>query len=458
MRKILLSLIALAVVMTAGAQSIGQAELKEIQGSFVRDASTVAIQNALTTNKDIQSLTYNHEKAGQIDHFFKYHCDVKGITNQLSSGRCWMFTSMNVLRPTVMKKYDMREFDFSHNYCFFWDLFEKANLFLENIIATADRDINDRDVVFFFQSPVSDGGVWNLFWDVAEKYGVVPQSVMPETEHSNNTAQMRGVLNELLRTGGWHLREMHAAGAKNKALEAKKIEILKEVYRVLALCLGEPQTEFTWRYRDTKGNVQTLSMTPMAFYKSIVPDDYDPDTFIMIMNDPTREYYKVYDIASYRNTYEGINWRYLNLPNEEIKPAALASIKDNTPLYMSCDVGKQSDRVKGIMDTDYYDYQSLFGITLDMDKKARILTRQSGSSHAMTLIGCDTDENDVPVKWELENSWGPASGNHGYVTFTDAWFDAYLFRIVINKKYLSEKAVKAAQTKPIELPAWDYMF
>ena len=168
--------------------------------------------------------------------------------------------------------------------------------------------------------------------------------------------------------------------------------------------------------------------------------------------------YKVYDIASYRNTYEGVNWCYLNLPNEEIKPAALASIKDNTPLYISCDVGKQSDREKGIMDVDYYDYQSLFGIKLDMDKKARILTRQSGSSHAMTLIGCDTDENDVPVKWELENSWGPASGNHGYVTFTDEWFDEYLFRIVINKKYLSEKALKAAKTKPIALPAWDYMF
>ena len=442
----------------AGAQTIGQAELQEIRGSFVKDASTKAIQNALTREKNIKAFTYNFDKAGAIDHFFKYRCDVSGITNQLSSGRCWMFTSMNVLRPSVMKKYNLREFDFSHNYTFFWDQFEKANLFLENVIATADRDITDRDVEFYFRSPVADGGVWNLFWDAAEKYGVVPQVVMPETEHSNNTAQMRGVLNELLRTGGWHLRELAASGAKKKALEAKKIEILKEVYRVLALCLGEPPTEFTWRYKDAKGETKTLKTTPLEFYKSIIPADYNPDTFIMIMNDPTREYYKVYDIASYRNTYEGVNWCYLNLPNEEIKPAALASIKANEPLYISCDVGKQSDREKGIMDVDYYDYQSLFGITLDMDKKARILTRQSGSSHAMLLIGCDTDENDVPVKWELENSWGPASGNHGYVTFTDQWFDEYLFRIVINKKYLSEKALKAAKTKPVQLPAWDYMF
>jgi len=464
MKKTLFTLIWIISVMPgltgylAGAQSIGHAELKEIQGSFVKDASTKAIQNALTHNRDIKSFTYNAEKDGKIDHYFKYRCDVRGITNQLSSGRCWMFTSMNVLRPGVMKQLDLRDFDFSHNFCFFWDQFEKANLFLENVIATADRPITDRDVEFFFKSPVADGGVWNLFWDVAEKYGVVPQSVMPETEHSNNTAQMRGVLNELLRTGGWNLREMIAGGAKKKAVEAKKIEILKEVYRVLALCLGEPPTEFTWRYKDAKGAVKELKTTPLEFYKSIIPENYNPETYIMIMNDPTREYYKVYDIASYRNTYEGINWRYLNLPNEDIKPAALASIKDNTPLYISCDVGKQSDRAKGIMDVDYYDYASLFGITLDMDKKARILTRQSGSSHAMTLIGCDTDENDVPVKWELENSWGPASGNHGYVTFTDKWFDEYLFRIVINKKYLGEKALKALNSKPIQLPAWDYMF
>ena len=458
MKKTLFTFAALLVFLAASAQTIGQAELKEIRGSFVKDASTTAIQNALTHERNIKAFTYNHEKAGAIDHFFKYRCDVKGITNQLSSGRCWMFTSMNVLRPGVMKKYDLRDFDFSHNYTFFWDQFEKANLFLENVIATADRDITDRDVEFYFKSPVADGGVWNLFWDAAEKYGVVPQVVMPETEHSNNTAQMRGVLNELLRTGGWHLRELIASGAKKKAVEQEKIDILKDVYRVLALCLGEPPTEFTWRYKDAKGNIKTLTTTPLEFYKGIIPDNYDPDTFIMIMNDPTREYYKVYDIASYRNTYEGINWKYLNLPNEEIKPAALASIKDNNPLYISCDVGKQSDREKGIMDVGYYDYESLFGITLDMDKKARILTRQSGSSHAMLLIGCDTDENDVPVKWELENSWGPASGNHGYVTFTDRWFDEYLFRIVIPRKYLNDKALKALQTKPVQLPAWDYMF
>lgn len=458
MKKTLFLAASVLMCLSASAQNIGDKELGDIRNSFVKDPSTKALQNIITSDKDLKTHVYNRDNAGKVDHFFKYRVTVSGITDQKSSGRCWMFTSMNVLRPEVMRKYDLKEFDFSHNYCFFWDLFEKSNLFLENVIETADRDMTDRDVANYFGSPVSDGGVWNLFWDIAEKYGVVPQSVMPETAHSDNTSQMDAILKEYLRACGWKLREAIASGAGIKAVRAQKVEHMKGVYRILALCLGEPPAEFTWRYKDAQGNIKSITSTPKEFYKEIVPAEYNPDNYIMVMNDPTREYYKVYEIASYRNTYEGINWRYLNLPNEDIKPAALASIKDNKPMYVSCDVAKQMDRAGGILDLNNYDYESLFGVSLDMDKKARILTRQSGSSHAMTLIGCDTDDNDVPVKWEFENSWGRAAGHNGYLTFTDEWFDAYLFRIVIEKKYLSEKAVKAAGQKPVQLPAWDYMF
>ena len=190
----------------------------------------------------------------------------------------------------------------------------------------------------------------------------------------------------------------------------------------------------------------------------IAPKDFNMKTMVMIMNDPTREYYKLYEIESYRNTWEGFNWIYLNLPNEDIKPMALASIKDNRPMYISCDVGKYSSRAGGWLDTNLYDYEKLFGIDISMDKKARILTRQSGSSHAMLLIACDTDENDVPLKWKFENSWGPASGQKGYVLLTDEWFDEYLFRIVIDKKYVPANILKMLDQKPVKLPVWDYMF
>lgn len=441
------------------AQNITDKDLQEIQGSFKKDAATKAIQNVLTNDKNIKENALNRNLQGQIDHYFKYKVNVKGITDQKSSGRCWMFTSMNVLRPQIMEKYHLSNFDFSHNYLYFWDIFEKSNLFLENIISTVEKPMDDRAVTEYFKSPVNDGGVWNLYYNAAQKYGVVPQEVMPETAHSNNTNQMVNLINEKLRMGGFTLREMAQQRKKAKELRTEKNNILKDVYRILALCLGEPPHQFTWRYTDKDGNIKELAnYTPKQFYEEITPADYSPENYIMIMNDPTREYYKIYDIDNYRNTQEGINWVYLNLPNEDIKIAALASIKNNEAMYASCDVGKQSNTQTGILDPGMYDYESLLGVKLQMDKKTRILTRQSGSSHAMTLVGCDTDQNDKPVKWEFENSWGSSAGHNGYLTFTDKWFDEYMFRIVIHKKYLNEKAIQALKGKPIHLPVWDYMY
>lgn len=452
-------LIAAGITSAAHAQSVSDKELSDIRNSFDRSAPTAAIQNALTENANIKSMVLNRDLQGKTDHYFKYRVKVKGITDQKSSGRCWMFTSMNVLRPSIMERYYISDFDFSHNYLYFWDMFEKSNLFLENIIQTGTSAYDDRKIVELFKSPVQDGGVWNLYYNLGEKYGVVPKEVMPETAHSNSTSQMRTLLNEYLRGVAYNLREASAKGDNEAALRTQKTEALKDVYRILSLCLGEPPVTFTWRYVTKDGSIQELKdYTPQQFYKEITPADYSPKNYIMIMNDPTREYYKVYEIENYTNTIEGINWIYLNLPNEDIKQAALASIKNNEAMYSSSDVGKQYNSKEGISDPSMYDYESLFGIKLDMDKKARILTRQSGSAHAMSLIACDTDENDRPVKWQFENSWGPNAGHNGFLTFSDEWFDEYMFRIVIHKKYLQPKAIKALDQKPIMLPLWDYMY
>ncbi len=441
------------------AQEIGEAQLKELKESFVLDAPTRAIQNALTSNANIRSLALNREKQGKTDHFFKYRVAVKGITDQKQSGRCWMFTSMNVLRPGIIKKYNLDDFDFSHNYLYFYDMLEKSNLFLENVIRTAQAGMDDREVAFYFSTPVNDGGVWNLYYNIATKYGVVPAEVMPETEHSDNTSQMAGLLNESLRRSGMEIRHMAENGAKTAQLREQKMTALKDVYRILALCLGEPPATFTWRYKDKDGDIKTLKdYTPKRFHEEVTPQDYTPDNYVMIMNDPTRPYYKVYEIQNYRNSYEGMNWVYLNLPDEAIKQAALASIKNNEAMYASCDVGKQFDRKKGISDPEMYDYESLLGVKLSMEKADRIVSRQSGSTHAMTLVGCDVDENETPVKWEFENSWGEKAGHKGYITFTDDWFSEYMFRLVIRKAHLDKKAVKALKGKPVQLPAWDYMF
>jgi bleomycin hydrolase len=459
MKKLLFTA-AIALLATASFAQQGNITAKEmtkVRAHFTKDANTKALQNAILTHKDLRSMAENSEVAGKVDHFFKYRVNVTGITNQKSSGRCWMFTSMNVLRPRVIAKYDLKDFDFSHNYLYFWDIFEKSNLFLENIIATSKAPMDDREVVTYLKDPVSDGGVWNSFYNLATKYGVVPQSVMPETAHSNSTGQMISHIKNKMREAGYTIREMSAKGKKVKALRTYKLKALGDVYRILALCLGEPPVDFTWRYKNSKKEIKTISSTPMEFFKGITPSDYTSENYIMVMNDPTREYYKVYEIKNYRNTMEGMNWTYLNLPNNEIKSAALESIKNDEALYTSSDVGKQFNRKTGILDVNNYDYESLFGVKFGMEKKARILTRQSGSAHAMALIGCDVDDNGKTLKWEFENSWGRA-GHNGYLTLTDKWFDEYIFRIILHKKYMSTKAVKALKGKKINLPVWDYMF
>jgi len=460
LKSLALSFFAVALACGANAQQKGgidQKTMNEIRSEYNHDASTKAIRNALTSAKSIRSMALNNDKAGKVDHFFKYSVDVKGITNQKSSGRCWMFTSLNTLRPVVREKFNLSDFDFSHNYLYFYDIFEKSNFFLENIIATADRKMDDREVVSYFKSPINDGGVWNSFYNVASKYGVVPASVMPETAISNNTGELNRILNNKLRGEGYKLR-MLAAKSSKKVLEAAKVTAMKDIYRILALSLGEPPVDFTWRTKDADENVtEAKEYTPLQFLEEIAPN-YSNTNLVMLMNDPTREYYKVYEIKNYRNVAEGVNWTYLNLPNVDIKKAAMASIKNNEAMYASCDVGKQHNRKAGVMDINTYDYESLFGVKFDMDKKARVLTRQSGSSHAMTLIGVDVDENEVPVKWEFENSWGTTSGHNGYLTFTDEWFSEYMFRVVISKEYLDAKAIKALKSKHIDLPVWDYMF
>lgn len=461
MRKSLI-IIAMAGLMgtAATAQEITTSEIGQIRGSFGRTRDDIARMNAISSNYDIRKLAVNREMQGKTDHLFRYRVDVSGITDQHQSGRCWMFTSMNVLRPAVMEKFGIGSFDFSHNYCYFWDMFEKSNLFLSNVIRTADRDIiMDRDVAWYFSAPVNDGGVWNSFLNIAEKYGTVPSSVMPETAHSDNTAMLTRTLNQFLRKEAYAIREMASSGKPEKALQEARLEAMKGVYRILSLFLGEPPVEFTWRYETEAGEIKELHSTPEEFFRSIVPEGYGSGSYIMVMHDPTRPYYKVYEIENYRNTFEGINWKYLNLPLQDIKDAAIASIKDNEALYASCDISMYYKSDEGIAAPDIYDYSSLLGMDFEItDKKARILTRQSGSAHAMALIAVDTDESGKPVKWQFENSWGADAGHNGYFTFSDSWFDEYMFRIVINRKYLGEKALKAAGSKPVELPAWDYMF
>ena len=457
MKKFILSLVvvmlsALGVLAQTKNGGISEEMLGRIRQGYTGTPEQKAVKNALASNS-IATLAINGENLSMIDTHFSHRVPTKGITNQKSSGRCWLFTGLNVLRAKVIAKYDLPGLEFSQNYNSFYHLLEKSNLFLQAIIDTRDLPMEDRKVDWLLKNPIGDGGQFTGVSNLLMKYGVVPREVMPETFQSENTSQMAMILKWKLREYALELRTLKA----NKAMERKEA-MLTEIYRILVECLGVPPTEFEWTRYDKSGKaVSTKKYTPKSFYEEYIGDDLE-NNYIMVMNDPSREYGKVYEIEYDRHVYDGENWLYINLPIERVKELAIASIKDNTAMYFSCDVGKFMDRKKGTLDVKNMDYASLFRTEFPMDKKQRIQTYSSGSSHAMTLIAVDLDEAGQPKKWMVENSWGASSGYQGNLIMTDEWFNEYMFRVVIEKKYVPADIMKMLEQKPIMLPSWDPMF
>ena len=431
---------------------IDAAMMQQIREGYRGKASDKAVKNALASTP-ISTLAKNGENLAMCDTHFRYQVKTKGITDQKSSGRCWLFTGLNVLRAKMIVKHDLKEFEFSQNYLSFYDLLEKSNLFLQGIIDTRELPLDDRKVEWLLKNPIGDGGQFTGVSNLITKYGAVPKSAMPETYQSNNTRDMRMILSLKLREYALKLRE-----ARKGELKELKTAMLTNIYDILAKCLGVPPTEFTWTRYNSKGErVGTRSYTPQSFYAEFIGEDLE-NNYVMLMNDPTREYGKVYEIDYDRHMYDGDNWLYINLPIERIKEVAIASIKDNTAMYFSCDVGKFFDRKRGVLDISNLDYASLFATEFPMDKKQRVSTFASGSSHAMTLIAVDTDKDGKATKWMVENSWGANSGYRGNVIMTDEWFNEYMFRLVAERKYVPEDILKILEQKPIMLPAWDPMF
>ncbi len=426
--------------------------LSRISKSYTGSTEQRAVKNALASNS-IATLAINADNLAMCDTHFSHRVKTKGITDQKSSGRCWLFTGLNVLRAKMIEKYDLPSMEFSQNYNSFYDQLEKANLFLQAIIDTRDLPLDDRKVDWLLRNPIGDGGQFTGVSNLIMKYGVVPKEAMPETFQSNNTSQMAMILKLKLREWALELRETKPA----KAAERKE-QMLSEVYRILVECLGVPPAEFEWARYNTKGElVSRKTYTPKSFYEEYIGEDLEQN-YVMVMNDPSREYGKVYEIEYDRHVYDGENWLYVNLPIERVKELAIASLKDNTAMYFSCDVGKFLDRKKGTLDVANFDYASLFGTSFTMDKKQRIQTYASGSSHAMTLIAVDLDDEGKAKKWMVENSWGAASGWQGNLIMTDEWFEEYMFRVVVEKKYVPEDVLKILEQEPIMLPSWDPMF
>ena len=418
-----------------------------------------ALSNAIATNS-IDDLARNFRNAGPVDTYFSVETPKQNIQDQKSSGRCWLFTGLNVLRSKFARQHkDSLKIEFSHVYLSFYDQLEKANLMLQAVIDNAGKPFEDPRVQGFFKNPISDGGTFCGVSDLTAKYGVVPMEVMPETYSAENTSRMAKIVSSKLREYGLELRKMVADKKSKAAIKERKTEMLANIYHILSLSLGEPVKTFTYAFKDKNGKQigKPKTYTPQQFYQETVGSPLN-GTFIMVMNDPRRPYYKTYEIEYDRHTYDGHNWKYVNLPMEDIVKMAIASLKDSTKMYTSYDVGKQLDRKRGYLDVDNYDYGMLYGTSFPMTKADRIATFDSGSTHAMTLTAVDLDENGQPKKWKVENSWGPNYGQNGYLIMTNPWFNEYMFRLVVDNKYVPENIMKVSQQKPIMVVPEDPLF
>ena len=427
--------------------------------AFAADASARIAKNAVSASP-IRKVARVPEALSLDASTFDVQLSQGKITNQKRSGRCWMFASLNTMRFRIMKKLNLETFELSQAYPLFWDKYERANWFFQNILATANEPVTSRDVAFLLLDPLCDGGQWDMFRSIVKKYGVVPKDAMPESFASSNTTDMDAFLTRFLRAGAKTLRNMVAAGASKDELAAKQTELLEQFYRILAICLGEPPKTFEARIRDKDDKlVVSGTFTPREFFDEYV--GMNLDDYVSVINAPTvdKPYGRAYSVRFLGNVAEDGGVRYVNLPVESLKRAAIAQLKDGLPVWFGCEVDQNYLQDDGMMGMDTLDVDGLFGVPVmaSLDKAARLDYGESLMTHAMVFQGVNFDADGKPALWRVENSWGKDHGHDGYDLMTDDWFSEYVYQVVVDKKYLTDEERAAYESEPIELAPWDPM-
>ncbi len=429
--------------------------LQSLRSSLPGGASNKALMNAVA-GTDVKTLAVDRNTAIAGDQHFTHRIKTSGITNQKKTGRCWLFAGLNIMRPGTAALLQTETFTFSHNYPYFYDKLEKANLFLESIIRIADRPLDDRDVQWLLQHPLPDGGQWNMVVALIEKYGVVPTEIMPETYSSSNSGSMNTAIKTKLVREASILRRLHEEGAGSSELRNRKQNVLEEVYRMLAMHLGVPPERFVWRREDKNGNVfEPVSYSPLEFTNQFVR--LNLDDYVCLHHVPNYELNSVYTIRFDRNVFDRPDMLFANLPMEQLREFTLKSVLADEPVWFGCDVGKDSDRKKGWMKKGLYDYESIYDVELTMSKADRIAYGLGVPSHAMAITGVDMIRGK-PVKWLVENSWGSSVGKDGMFVMDDAWFVEYTYSVIIHKRFLPENVLDILKQTPTELPPWDPMY
>ncbi|MFC1850846.1 C1 family peptidase [candidate division CSSED10-310 bacterium] len=430
--------------------------LSEFKENFDMDPRCQVLKHAIIKN-GIQNVSLNNDSIISMQYAFSDEIKTGKITSQQQSGRCWLFAGLNMFRQKVARTLKIKDFELSTNYPLFWDKLEKSNYFLEKVIETAQEDMYSRTFMWLLKNPVQDGGQWDMFANLVEKYGIVPKVVMPETFHSSNTKIMQLLLTSKLREGAWTLRTLFQQGKQPELLREKKGEIMEDIYRILVLFLGQPPLSFDYEYRDDEGNFnEDNGLTPIVFYQKYV--GYDLHRLVSVINAPSsrKPFNQTYTVDSLGNLIEGKPIIYLNIDIDTMKQLVLKQLREGIPVWFGCDVGKMVNRETGIMDTDIYLYEKILGVKFGLSKGGRLDYGESQLTHAMVFTGVNVNKG-VPNRWKVENSWGEQAGNQGFFVMSDSWFDEFNYQVVIFKKFLPDNLLAVLKQDPVVLPPWDPM-
>ncbi len=434
------------------AKNISLSTIKTFKNKFLRNNKNTASRNALIKN-DLANVALNWENFSQINHNFSNLIKKElTATNQMASGRCWGFAGLNLMRLQVVDSLELNTFEFSQNYFMFWDKLEKANYFLENIIKSRDEAYESRLITHLLKAPVQDGGQWDMFVNLIDKYGAVPKDVMPETNHSSKSGAMNYILTHKLREFASILRKK-----PTKNSTALKKDMMETIYNLLAMFLGQPPDVINWSTRNKDNRHIVISdMTPIDFCKKYADINIKDKVCLIHAPMSNKKFNTMYTVEYLGNVVEGQIIKYLNVDIKELKKSAMDSIKNNEAVWFGCDVGKRFNRDMGVLDMGIYDYENVFQTSFKMNKQTRLEYGDSEMTHAMLLTGVDIKKRNS-TKWKIENSWGTKSGNQGYMMMTDEWFDEYTYEVVIDKKYLNKRLLKYLNMEPVALAPWDPM-
>lgn len=431
-------------------KEISKENLDNIKKKYLSELSYTITRRALVKNK-ISDLIRVNEQTEFTRNMFSIDLKTLPVTDQKSSGRCWIFAGCNIIREKIAKKYNLKDFELSQNYIAFYDKLEKCNYLLENIISLKDKEKDDRTLDHLLSVGIQDGGQWDLFVNIVNKYGLVPKSVFPETFQSSNTREIDNLLNKYIRKFAFEIR------ANSEDIDNKKEKYMENIYKILCSCFGVPPKNFSFEYVDKDGKYNIIKdLTPMSFYQEIA--QINLNEWVSIINSPTEDkpFNKVYTVDYIGNVIEGNEILYLNLEIKRLKELAIQQLKDGEPVWFGSDCSKAGDRENGIWDDHSFDIDTLFQIDSKMSKRAMLDTRESSMNHAMVITGVNLD-GDVPTKWKIENSWGDEKADKGYYIATDTWFTKFVYQIVVNKKYLTEEERNILNTDRIRLKPWDPM-